>query len=203
MEPIFEQLDRLVDPQGPYGWLLFGGFAWGLASLLLSPCHLASVPLLIGYLQDGGRTTTRRATAIALAFTGGIIAAIAAVGAATFAAGRLLGDTGPWTATLTASVLIAAGLHFLGWLPLTWESRFRETGRGRGLPSAALLGFLFGMALGPCTFAFLAPVLGVVFACAEEHPLKAAGLLAAFAAGHGITLVLAAGALMLLRAWRP
>lgn len=191
MDTIFALLDRLADPEGP-AWLLFvGAFAWGLASLVLSPCHLASIPLLIGYLEDGGETSVRRATALSTAFAGGIIGSIAVVGGVTYAAGRLIGDAGPWTTTLTALVLIVVGLHFLKLLPLTWETRFRETGRGKGLPGAALLGFLFGVALGPCTFAFLAPVLGVVLACAATQPVKAAGLLAAFAVGHGIVIVLA------------
>lgn len=191
MDTIFDALQRLADPEGP-AWLLFlGAFAWGLASLLLSPCHLASIPLLVGYIEDGGELTTRRATSLSAAFAGGIVASIAVVGAVTAAAGRLIGDAGPWTPTLTALVLLTVGLHFLGWLPLAWESRFRETGRGRGLPGAALLGFLFGVALGPCTFAFLAPVLGVVFSCASSQPLKAAGLLGAFAVGHGFVIVLA------------
>lgn len=195
MEPLFEWLQSLADPEGPAWLLLFGAFAWGLASLLLSPCHLASIPLLVGYLEDDGDLTPRRATTLSAAFATGIVGSIAVVGAITAAAGRLIGDAGPWTTTLTALVLVVVGLHFLGWLPLSWESRFRETGRGRGLPGAALLGFLFGVALGPCTFAFLAPVLGVVFSCASSQPAKAGALLAAFAVGHGLVIVLAGASL--------
>ncbi len=38
---------------------LAGAAGWGLASLLLSPCHLASIPLIMGYV--GGRAVPRRA----------------------------------------------------------------------------------------------------------------------------------------------
>ena len=192
MEAVFELLDRLADPEGPAWLLAIGAFAWGLASLLLSPCHLASIPLLVAYLKDDDKELTpRRATTLSIAFAAGIIASIAVVGAATYAAGRLIGDAGPLVATHTAIVLIVVGLHFLGWLPLSWESRFKATGRGRGLPGAMLLGFLFGVALGPCTFAFLAPVLGVVLACASTQPAKAAVLLTAFAIGHALVIVIA------------
>jgi len=191
MDALFDWLQSLASPDGPTWLLLLGAFAWGLASLLLSPCHLAAIPLLVGYLEDDANLSSRRATTLSVAFAAGIVAAIALVGGVTAAAGRLIGDAGPWTNALTALVLVAVGLHFLGLLPLSWESRFRETGRGRGLPGAALLGFLFGVALGPCTFAFLAPVLGVVFACAGTQPVKATGLLAAFAVGHGLVIVLA------------
>jgi cytochrome c-type biogenesis protein len=50
---------------------------------------------------------------------------------------------------------------------------------------------LFGLGLGPCTFAFLAPVIGVVLARGGEDPLGAMALLAAFAVGHAAVLVAA------------
>jgi len=48
--------------------------------------------------------------------------------------------------------------------------------------------------LGPCAFAFLMPVLGLVFATATDHPLYATGLISAYAIGHGAVIVLAGSA---------
>ena len=45
-------------------------------------------------------------------------------------------------------------------------------------------GWAFGLGLGPCSFAFLAPLLMIVFGSASTDYLLAVGLLAAFAAGH-------------------
>ena len=63
----------------------------------------------------------------------------------------------------------------------------------RGLTGALLLGFLFGIGLGPCTFAFLAPVLGLVFSLADTNLPQALGLLGAFALGHCGVIVFAGG----------
>lgn len=36
-------------------------FTWGVLSIVLSPCHLASIPLIIGFISEEGLTTTKRA----------------------------------------------------------------------------------------------------------------------------------------------
>ena len=54
----------------------------------------------------------------------------------------------------------------------------------KGLLAAFLLGLIFGIALGPCTFAFMAPVLGVTFKVGASAPLYAAALLLAYGIGH-------------------
>jgi cytochrome c-type biogenesis protein len=52
------------------------------------------------------------------------------------------------------------------------------------------LGLVFGIGLGPCSFAFLAPLLMIVFGQAQTDHLLAAGLLGAFALGHCGVIVL-------------
>ncbi|HOM04705.1 MAG TPA: cytochrome c biogenesis protein CcdA, partial [Candidatus Kapabacteria bacterium] len=53
------------------------------------------------------------------------------------------------------------------------------------------LGLIFGIGLGPCTFAFMAPVLGVVFQLSNSEPVLAISLLGYFAIGHCFVIVLA------------
>jgi cytochrome c-type biogenesis protein len=45
--------------------------------------------------------------------------------------------------------------------------------------------------LGPCTFAYMAPMLGVVFRVASTNPVYTIVLLKAFGAGHCSVIVLA------------
>lgn len=61
----------------------------------------------------------------------------------------------------------------------------------KGYLLAFLLGLLFGAGLGPCTFAFMAPVLGVVFQYSSEHFAYALLLIAAFAVGHALVIAAA------------
>jgi len=61
----------------------------------------------------------------------------------------------------------------------------------KGMPAAFLLGLVFGVALGPCTFAFMAPMLAVTFRVASTSLAYAAGLLLAYGLGHCCVIVLA------------
>lgn len=177
------------------GLALAGALGWGVASVLLSPCHLAGVPLVVGYVSGTeARTSAWRSTVVSLVFALGVLLTIAALGVATTAAGRAAGDLGPWAAYAGAGVLVLLGLYLLDVVQLpdlpSWGG---GRGRGGGAGAAFLLGLAFGTALGPCTFAFLAPVLGASLAMAAERPALALGLVATFGLGHAGVLVAAGG----------
>lgn len=173
------------------GWALLAAFAWGIASLVLSPCHLASVPLLVAYINGGPPTSGRRAGVLASVFGVGIFLAIGVIGALTAAMGRMAGDVGSWASYAVAVVFVLAGLSLLDVLPGSWSMPDVTRWRGRGTSGAFLLGLVFGVALGPCTFAYLAPVLGVAFAAGQARVGFGVLLVLAFAFGHCLFMVLA------------
>jgi cytochrome c-type biogenesis protein len=170
---------------------LSAAFAWGVASILLSPCHLSSIPLVIGYLSADQSRSGWMTFLLALVFAFGILVTIALMGVATAAMGRLLGDVGFWGNLFVASLFFVMGLALLDVLRFPWVFPAGDSMRGRGLTGALVLGLLFGVGLGPCTFAFLAPVLGVVFGTAFTSPHLGIVLLIAFALGHCSVIVLA------------
>lgn len=189
MESVFSWLTDAISASP---WLaVLAAAGWGMASLVLSPCHLASIPLVVGFIAERKETTPRQALSCALLFALGILASIAAVGGVTAAAGRMLGDIGPWANYSVAGVLLLVGLHLADVLPLPWE-RGLSLPRYRDKVAAFLLGLISGVALGPCTFAYLAPVLGVIFNTARTQPGFAVGLLLAYGVGH-CALIVAAG----------
>lgn len=173
------------------GWALLAAFAWGIASLVLSPCHLASIPLLVAFINGGRPTSGRRASVLALVFGVGIFLAIGVVGALTAALGRMAGDVGPWATYAVAVVFVLAGLSLLDVLPASWNLPDISRWRGRGVGGALVLGVVFGVALGPCTFAYLAPVLGAAFAAGQARIGFGVLLVLAFAIGHCLFIVLA------------
>ena len=61
----------------------------------------------------------------------------------------------------------------------------------KGIWPAFLLGLIFGIALGPCTFAYMAPILGITFRVGASAPVYAAGLLLAYGLGHCAVIVAA------------
>ena len=141
---------------------LTAAFAWGVLSVALSPCHLSSVPLVVAYMSGGTELPSgRRALGLSSAFALGILVSIALVGAITAAAGRMLGDVGRFGTWFLAGVFLLVGLNLLGVLPLPSFGGGPAEAKRRGPAGAALLGLTFGVALGPCTFAFMAPLLAL------------------------------------------
>ncbi len=165
---------------------------WGVLSILLSPCHLASIPLIVGYISRQGNTGSNRAFNISVVFSLGIMITIILVGIATAAAGRLLGDIGQFGYYFAAAVMLYFGLNLLEILPSPFKRDKSFSPKNAGLAGALVLGLIFGIALGPCTFAFMAPILGVAFSTGSKYPVFAILLVAAFSVGH-CGVIVAAG----------
>ncbi len=182
---------------------LVAAFAWGILSVALSPCHLSSVPLVVAYMSGGEEFPAgRRSLWLASAFAAGILASIALVGVATAAAGRMLGDVGRLGNWLVALVFFAVGLNLLGVLPLPTLGSTRASPGRRGASGALLLGLVFGVALGPCTFAFLAPLLGIAFhASGTGGAARGVLLVVLYGLGHAATIALAGTSIQSVSRW--
>jgi cytochrome c-type biogenesis protein len=161
-------------------------------SILLSPCHFSSIPLVTGYTSSRGQEGVNRSYWLSLVFGIGIFITIALIGLVTAWAGRMMGDVGPWGNLVVAAVFFVAGLHLMDVISLSWSGTVPKT-ISRGWTGALVLGLIFGIGLGPCTFAFMAPVLGVAFGVAAANPLQALSLLTAFGIGHCVVIVGAGG----------
>lgn len=164
---------------------------WGVLSILLSPCHMASIPLIVGFIDDQGRMTVRRAFVISNLFAIGILVSIALIGVLTAMAGRMLGDLGTWGNWLVASIFFLFGLHLWGLIPMPWSGTSHVGIERKGMLAALLLGLIFGIALGPCTFAFMGPVIGLALAEASKNMTYAAFLLLSYGVGHCAVIVMA------------
>ena len=165
---------------------------WGVLSILLSPCHLASIPLIIGFIDRQGRIGPRRAFLVSLCFASGILVTIGAIGVITAAAGRMMGDLGRYGNYLVAVIFFVVGLHLLDVISMPWSGPGQVGMKRKGALAAFILGLVFGVALGPCTFAFMAPMLGVAFNLAATDFFYGVLLLLAYGVGH-CAVILAAG----------
>jgi len=189
MESIFSILTHAVE--GTPAVALTASFVWGILSVILSPCHLASIPLIVGFINGQGRITPLRAGIISTMFSAGILITIAVIGIATAAAGRIMGDLGPYGYYGVAIVFFIVGLHLLGVIPMPWSGPGQVRMQRKGLIAAFLLGLVFGIALGPCTFAYMAPMLGVTFKVASTNLTYGVMLLVLYGLGHCAVLILA------------
>ena len=189
MEKLFTTLTHAVE--GTPAIAVTAAFLWGILSILLSPCHLASIPLIVGFIDKQGRMSTRRAFAISVLFAGGILVTIALIGAITAAAGRILGDVGPYGNYFVAIIFFLVGLHLLDVIPMPWSGPGQVGMKRKGLFAALVLGLVFGIAIGPCTFAYMAPMLGVTFKLAATNLSYGILLLLLYGVGHCSVIVLA------------
>lgn len=167
-------------------------FIWGILSILLSPCHLASIPLIIGFIDEQGRISTKRAFLLSTMFSSGILITIALIGIITGMLGRIVGDVGTWGNYFVAIIFFLVGLHLLDIITLPLLGKTGQPAyQKKGLLAAFVLGLVFGIALGPCTFAYMAPMLGVAFTVAANNLFLAITLIMAYAIGHILVIILA------------
>ena len=189
IQSLFTNLSRAIE--GDPAIALSAAFVWGILSIVLSPCHLASIPLIVGFIDEQGPISTKRAFQIALLFALGILVTIGLIGAATAMAGRMLGDVGRFGNYFVAAIFFLVGLHLLGVIPLPFSGPGQVKLKQRGRLAAFILGLVFGVALGPCTFAYMAPMLAVTFKLAAAHMAYGILLLLAYGVGHCAVIVLA------------
>ena len=189
LETLFTWVTRLLYGHPLVG--LFGAFVWGILSILLSPCHLASIPLIVGFVSQQERITTRMAFRISLAFALGILSTITLIGVITSLLGRMLGDIGRWSDYLVAGIFVLVGLYLLGIIRFDLPGAASARARGKGAWAGFVLGLLFGLALGPCTFAYMAPILAIVLAKSSTSLIYGVPLLLAYGIGHCSVIVFA------------
>jgi len=189
MEDLFVSLTKAVE--GAPLVAIGASFLWGVLSILLSPCHLSSIPLIIGFISDQGRLSTKRAFLISLLFSVGILITIALIGVITAAAGRMWGDVGRYGNYFIALIFFLIGLHLLEVISLPFSGPKSLGIKRKGMLAAFIVGLVFGIALGPCTFAYMAPMLAITFNLSAESMWYGILLLFVYGIGHCSVIVVA------------
>ena len=163
-------------------------FLWGMVAVLLSPCHMASIPLLIAYVAgQNSIPKPRQAARYAVLFAMGIFITIMVVGLVCTFAGRMLGDVGPWWQAAVGLLLL-----WVAWT-LFRPPRCSATGnalsrfRMQGALGAFVLGLGYGFLSGACTFGFIAPILGII--TLQKEVVTGVAMLVLFGVGHCLPLV--------------
>jgi len=175
-----------------------GCFTWGMISVLFSPCHLASIPLIVAYV--GGQQTAlvpRRAAGYAVAFGTGLFITIAVIGAICALLGRMLGDIGNYWQILIGAVLIWVALGMLGVEKFTMSGSLLYRLNFKGMPGALALGLAYGILSGSCTFGFIAPILAII--TVQQEVATGILFILLFAVGHCLPIAVAGSSTAALR----
>jgi cytochrome c-type biogenesis protein len=198
MQELFAVLTRAAEgtPAIAFG----AAFVWGFLSIILSPCHMASLPLIVGFIDGQGRISTRRAFAISTLFASGILVTIGIIGAITATVGHMF-SIGRYGNYAIAVIFFAVGLYLLEVIPASSCGIVTARLQRKGKLAAFILGLIYGLALGPCTFAYMAPILGITFLAAEQRIGYGALLLLAYGIGHCAIIVFAGTSVELVQRW--
>lgn len=175
---------------GASGLAAVGSFLWGVISVLFSPCHLASIPLIVSYVAGQETSlTARQAARYAVLFTAGLFTSIGLVGAICSMLGRMLGEVGPYWTILVGVILIWVALDMMGVGACSMGGGLLGRLRFRGLWGALALGLAYGILSGSCTFGFIAPILALI--TLEEKMLTGMTYILLFALGHCLPILVA------------
>jgi len=184
-----------------------GSFAWGMISVLFSPCHLASIPLIVAYVGGQEKAVIpRQAAGYSAAFTVGLFISIAIIGIICALLGRMLGDVGNYWQILVGAVLIWVALGMLGVEKCAMSGSLLYRLNLKGLSGAFVLGLSYGILSGSCTFGFIAPILAII--TIQQQIATGIFYILLFAVGHCLPIVVAGSStaavrkLMENRAWQ-
>jgi len=175
-----------------------GSFLWGMISVLFSPCHLVSIPLIVAYVGGQEKAVApHRAAAYSVAFTLGLFITITLIGIICALLGRMLGDVGNFWQIIVGAMLIWVALGMLGVEKCAMSGSLLYRLNLKGLSGAFVLGLAYGILSGSCTFGFIAPILAII---AVQQKI-AAGILfiLLFALGHCLPIVLAGSSMAAVR----
>jgi cytochrome c-type biogenesis protein len=180
------------------GLAAVGCFLWGVVSVLFSPCHLASIPLIVGYVAGQDKLVEGRQAAIyAGLFTTGLFLTIAAIGVICALLGRMLGDVGPYWTIVVGLILLWVAMDMLGVAKCSMGGSLMGRFKLRGMGGAFVLGLAYGILSGSCTFGFIAPILAVI--TVQEKVMTGILLTVLFGLGHCIPIVIAGSSTALVR----
>ncbi len=187
MEGLFSSIGEIIQTQG---WLAFPACFLGGVVSSASPCVLAMIPLVIGYVGGYAEGSQKKAIQYSIVFTIGLTITFTVLGIIAGAMGRLFGDVGRFWNYALPPVAILLGLYLLGVFNFNIGISQKFLPKKKAILGALLMGLFFGIVASPCATPVLAVIL--TFAAAKKEIVYSGGLLLAYALGHWV-LVLGAG----------
>jgi cytochrome c biogenesis protein CcdA len=170
--------------------LAYGASYMGGVVATASPCILASIPLVIGFVGGYAGGNKKQAFFYSLTFVLGLAVVMSILGAMAALMGTMFGDVGVYWYFVVSVILMVMGLQLSGLIHLKLGGASQKFLPQRtGLVGALILGGLFGLVLSPCA----SPVLAVILTLAAVKGEVAYGssLLFAYALGQGTLIILA------------
>jgi len=187
METLLQNIQSIIQHQ--QGLAFIAVFIGGIISAS-SPCVLAAIPLIIGYVGGYSEGSKEKAALYSLVFIIGLSITFTLLGAAASLMGQVLSFADKWLYLGFAAIAIVMGLHLMGIISVSLPFQQIRAVKTRGLIGAFLLGLLTGTVSSPCATPVLAVILA--FASTQGDVMYGASLLFVYAIGH-CALIFVAG----------
>ena len=166
-------LQSLSEAVQSHWWVAFPAcFLAGVISSA-SPCVLAMIPLVMGYVSGYSEGSQKKAIQYSLVFTLGLTITFTILGIMAGALGRLFGDVGQLLEVRPAAGGHNPGLVLLGVFKFNIAVPQRFLPKRRALLGAFLMGLFFGIVASPCATPVLAVILTLA-ATRDDWPTAAA-----------------------------
>ncbi len=163
-----------------------------LAGIITSftPCSLASVPLIIGYVgsKDNDALNTKKTFKLSLVFALGTAITYTTLGVVASLAGQMLILVGNWWYLVIGILLILMALQFLEIIYIIPQNSLLNKNKKKGFLGALIAGLLAGLFSSPCS----TPVLIVLLAMVSSQGSLILGiiLLLLYSIGHSVLIVI-------------
>lgn len=186
METFLNHLSQSLseNPLLAYLGVLLGGI---LSST--SPCVLATIPLVIGYVGGYSEGDRRKAVLYSLTFILGLSITFTVLGAIASVVGGLFGVISRAWYFIIGGIALIIGLHLIGLFNWNLPVPVHLQPRQRGILGAFLLGIFFGIVSSPCATPVLALIL--TFVASKGEVAYGTSLLFVYALGHCALIFLA------------
>jgi len=165
-----------------------GVFIGGILSSS-SPCVLATIPLVIGYVGGYSEGDRRKAFLYSLTFILGLSITFTILGAIASLLGGLFGIISRTWYFIVGGIAIAIGLNLIGLFEWNLPVPVHLQPKQRGILGAFLLGIFFGIVSSPCATPVLALIL--TFVASKGEVAYGTSLLFVYALGHCALIFLA------------
>jgi cytochrome c biogenesis protein CcdA len=165
-----------------------GVFIGGILSSS-SPCVLATIPLVIGYVGGYSEGDRRKALVYSLTFILGLSITFTALGAIASFLGGFFGLFSRTWYFIAGGIAVVIGLHLIGLFEWNLPVPVHLQPKRKGILGAFLLGIFFGIISSPCATPVLALIL--TFVASKGEVVYGTSLLFVYALGHCVLIFLA------------
>ncbi len=159
----------------------------------ISPCSLAMLPVVIGYIGGYGDNDNKKIIWQLMSFVLGSAIVFSVIGVICALTGQVFQSfAGDYFILIIASLLLALGLNLVGVLDINFPTlinKIPQNSNNSKFLYPMLLGVIFAIAGTPCSTPILAGIMG--FAAITNSIILSIIMLFAFALGQGLILVLA------------